>query len=550
MQRRPRTGGRRSGVRGAMVVALCAALSGCHIFTNGLLDPSQVGSFTNESTLEIRTSLSIQDSPVGIPGATDPQPQDLVPIYQPYRFEVGDVIGVRVFELLASNTETNAQVVVDEIGTVVLPVLGQIRVAGMTREEVTAEIERLLAERGYIREPTVIVEPALRRGNTFVVFGAIAAPNMYPIPVPDTRLLEALNTAGGLVDTVTDIYVIREGDGDGAAAEQVRGKASPSRKDGRLASAAGRDVLLSDGLARPGILSRLRPAEEPKEGGAADKPAASEAELLEAVTRPGEGTTTNQPPASPQARETPRDLTGQFPGGRGGSLPRWVFVNGEWVESDQVAPPGAGRNAGPAPVTEGRPAPRPTVQPEDLDWTRHLGDGESRIIHVSAQGLRDGDYRQNIVVRGGDTIRILAGQIGEYYMMGQVNRPGAYSLTGRQITLKTAIASAGNLAALAWPERCTIYRRYGDREEMHQINLAAIFAGDEPDVLLKNNDLILVGTHPIAPFLAVARSAFRLTYGFGFVYDRNFADIDAYTPQINPSNFPSGTGSRFPNIFR
>ena len=33
----------------------------------------------------------------------------------------------------------------------------------------------------------------------------------------------------------------------------------------------------------------------------------------------------------------------------------------------------------------------------------------------------------------------------------------------------------------------------------------------------------MVGTNAIAPFLATLRSAFRFTYGAGFLYDRNFA---------------------------
>jgi hypothetical protein len=32
----------------------------------------------------------------------------------------------------------------------------------------------------------------------------------------------------------------------------------------------------------------------------------------------------------------------------------------------------------------------------------------------------------------------------------------------------------------------------------------------------------------VAGFLAVLRNAFRLSYGFGFVYDRNFADSDTF----------------------
>lgn len=220
-----------------------------------------------------------------------------------------------------------------------------------------------------------------------------------------------------------------------------------------------------------------------------------------------------------------------------------MFVNGEWVQVSGESKPE------PSQPEEKVPAQPPPVEPQ-VDWDRLAGEVENRVIRVSARGLRGGDRRQNIIVRAGDTIRLLAGQTGEYYIMGQVNRPGAYSITGRNITLKTAIASAGNLGALAWPDRCTIYRRYGDREEMHQVNLDAIFAGKESDILLKNNDLILVGTHPAASFLAVFRNAFRLTYGFGFVYDRNFADIDSFGGQTNPNTLRrAGVGQQFPNLF-
>ena len=60
--------------------------------------------------------------------------------------------------------------------------------------------------------------------------------------------------------------------------------------------------------------------------------------------------------------------------------------------------------------------------------------------------------------------------------------------------------------------------------------------GTQPDVVLKPNDTLNVGTNAIAPFMATIRNAFRLTYGFGFVYDRNFADIDSYGAKANPSD--------------
>ena len=54
---------------------------------------------------------------------------------------------------------------------------------------------------------------------------------------------------------------------------------------------------------------------------------------------------------------------------------------------------------------------------------------------------------------------------------------------------------------------------------------------------LKPNDLINVGTHPTSRWRAILRNAFRATYGFGFVYDRNFADRDFGTSRPFPGWF-------------
>lgn len=490
---------------------------GCNSFFNSWIDPSAVGSFTQETTLDIRTSLSIQDTPGGVAGATDPTPEDLKPVYEEYRFNPGDVLNFRVFELLASSTETAVQATVDEIGTVSLPVLGQFRVAGMTRGEIERELVAQLDARGILREAQVVVEPAVRRDLTYTVYGAIAQPNVYPLTRPTTSLLEALNVAGGLVETVTDIFVIRPEE-QGPTEEQLAylsGRTTGQSRGGRTRANHARSTTASAFTAASS--AQVTPPDDPD---LMD----SENELIDAVSKPD------------KVASEPGDQTSSGSG-------RWMFVNGEWVQVSGESKPE------PSQPEEKVPAQPPPVEPQ-VDWDRLAGEVENRVIRVSARGLRGGDRRQNIIVRAGDTIRLLAGQTGEYYIMGQVNRPGAYSITGRNITLKTAIASAGNLGALAWPDRCTIYRRYGDREEMHQVNLDAIFAGKESDILLKNNDLILVGTHPAASFLAVFRNAFRLTYGFGFVYDRNFADIDSFGGQTNPNTLRrAGVGQQFPNLF-
>ena len=115
--------------------------------------------------------------------------------------------------------------------------------------------------------------------------------------------------------------------------------------------------------------------------------------------------------------------------------------------------------------------------------------------------------------------------MGEFYVMGEVLRPGVFSLTGRKLTVKQAIVAAGNFAPLAWPENAILIRRIGNNQEQTiHLNLEAIFRGEEPDIFLKPNDIIAVGTNVRSVFFAVMRHAFRMTYGFGFIYDRNFAN--------------------------
>lgn len=164
----------------------------------------------------------------------------------------------------------------------------------------------------------------------------------------------------------------------------------------------------------------------------------------------------------------------------------------------------------------------------DLSTPTTTQSGPARVIVIDVEQLMNGVPSQNIVIRPLDLIYASHGAMGEYFMSGNVARPGAYEIHGHGPTLKQAIATAGGLGPLAWPSRVQITRRINkDEEQTLQVDLDAIFAGTEGDVLLKPNDLVNVGTTAISPFLATIRNAIRFTYGFGFLYDRNFADSDS-----------------------
>jgi protein involved in polysaccharide export with SLBB domain len=170
-------------------------------------------------------------------------------------------------------------------------------------------------------------------------------------------------------------------------------------------------------------------------------------------------------------------------------------------------------------------AAAPVLAADRFDGFRDPGpEQNTRIIRIPYEAIRRGDLRYNITIRPKDVIFVPDPQTGFYFVGGHVARPGAYTLSGQKMTVKDAIISASMLDGLAIPQRTDIIRQIQpDHEIFVRVDLTKIFAGEEPDVYLKPHDKIMVGTNFLAPFIAAVRGGFRITYGFGFLFDRNFA---------------------------
>jgi polysaccharide export outer membrane protein len=166
----------------------------------------------------------------------------------------------------------------------------------------------------------------------------------------------------------------------------------------------------------------------------------------------------------------------------------------------------------------------------------------TRVIKIPVDRLKGGDPRYDIVIRPGDRISVPVDVIGEFWVMGNVNKIGPQNITGRPMTLKMAIATAGGLSELAWPKKVEVIRRIGRnkaglmQEETVMVDLDKIAKGQQPDFFIKQYDLINVGTHGTSYFLYVLRNAFRAYYGFSMTYDRNFATSD-FGNQPLPKSF-------------
>lgn len=551
------TGIRRGGPAVAgLLTSMCVLVSaaGCGMggsanwFKNGLLDPSQVGNFEKSVSNEIRESISILEEPTGIQNAEEPTAADVTPSFVEQPIQPGDALNVSMFEVLTPGMATTLQIRVGNSGFETIPVVGQVRVVGLTPRELELELKERLREAGVLADADVQVSLLMSQAAQFSIVGNVARPNTYPLPRPGYRLLEAIAAAGGIPPQVEKIYVFRVRSEAGASTESPKGDALAPSPD--LASAKSHRSRTAP--------SRLAGVDWGHKDDASRRGKARDAAGIVAYTmsetssgRSGKSQDEPPPQTAPAATERVIDELEILEGQPSGEVaaPWWDAERGEWVlQEPQKQPPTPATQESRVPpraatepevTTTTASAAAPVEAPEEQPWAeapKEMGP-PLRIIEIPVKELLDGDTRYNICIRPFDTINVPEGMYGEYYLGGNVARAGAYTLTGRRITVKQAIVSAGGLGPLAWPGRAEVVRRVGkDEEQIIQLDLDAIFAGTAPDFYVKPNDIVNVGTNAATVFMAVLRNAFRLSYGMGFVYDRNFADDDTWTAKEAAKN--------------
>jgi len=127
-----------------------------------------------------------------------------------YRLGPGDVIDVAVFEV----EELSGPVVVAPDGTVTMPLVGAVPLAGLTTAEAAERLRSAYGE-GLIRDPQISIAVREYRSQPVSVLGAVAKPDVYQLRGP-RRLADVLALAGGLTAEASgEITILRpRGDGD------------------------------------------------------------------------------------------------------------------------------------------------------------------------------------------------------------------------------------------------------------------------------------------------------------------------------------------------
>lgn len=136
----------------------------------------------------------------------DPQASALFTLVSPQLRLTAGERGAINQEQLASNYT------VDSKGNIDFPVLGEVHIGGLTREQIASTIKNLLVSKELVKKPVVV---ANFTNLHYSVTGEVKSPGQYPIYNKRVTLLEALSSAGDLTiyGRRDNVKVIREENG-------------------------------------------------------------------------------------------------------------------------------------------------------------------------------------------------------------------------------------------------------------------------------------------------------------------------------------------------
>jgi len=127
-----------------------------------------------------------------------------------YQLGKGDNIRIVVFQ----NPDLTVETRVTENGTISYPLVGAVKVGGLTIPASEQAIAKALKDGAFIQNPQVNIVLLQNRGNQVSVLGMVNRAGRFPLETFDVRLSEMLAIAGGIAPTGADVAILtglREG---------------------------------------------------------------------------------------------------------------------------------------------------------------------------------------------------------------------------------------------------------------------------------------------------------------------------------------------------
>jgi polysaccharide export outer membrane protein len=153
----------------------------------------------------------------GETAASPDAPDQLAPSpAAPTEYQVGPGDGLEV--TVIGNDDLSRIPTVQTNGAIVLPLLGEVQVAGLTVGEIQRKVTNLLAK-DYLVNPQVVVKVREFNSQFVTVVGEVKQPGRKPLR-GRTRLIDALVEAGGFTQNASGEVVVSRSDGTFPGGEQ------------------------------------------------------------------------------------------------------------------------------------------------------------------------------------------------------------------------------------------------------------------------------------------------------------------------------------------
>ncbi|MEO8079026.1 MAG: polysaccharide export protein EpsE [Caldimonas sp.] len=117
---------------------------------------------------------------------------------------VGDVIRMSVYQ----NPDLSVEARISENGQINVPLIGAVKVGGLTVAAAQERIEKLLRDGAFVLKPQVTIQTLQIRSSQISILGQVAKPGRYPIDIVGSKVSEMIATAGGVLPGGADVVTL------------------------------------------------------------------------------------------------------------------------------------------------------------------------------------------------------------------------------------------------------------------------------------------------------------------------------------------------------
>jgi len=133
-----------------------------------------------------------------------------------------DVLTITCYD----QADLSGKFTVETDGTFSYPLIGRVKVGGLTLRQVETEVKTRLVGDGYFRNPQITVAVDTYKSQKVFIVGEVRTPGTYPLS-GDMNLVEALARAGSTLPTASDEAIIVHPE----AGQETSGPTLPTQED-------------------------------------------------------------------------------------------------------------------------------------------------------------------------------------------------------------------------------------------------------------------------------------------------------------------------------